>query len=55
MRWVRFRYIVDGDSVLISGVADPDPARRIHMFLGLLDPDPDLHQNDMDPQHSLTW
>jgi hypothetical protein len=30
--WVRFRYIVGGDSVLNSGVADPDPARRIHMF-----------------------
>ncbi len=29
--------------------ADPDPIRRIHMFLGLLDPDPDPLVRGMDP------
>jgi hypothetical protein len=34
---------------LISSVPDPDPLHRIHMFLGLLDPDPLVRGMDPDP------
>ncbi len=40
-------------SIVLSIVADPDPIRsrirRIHMFLGLLDPDPDPLVRGVDP------
>jgi hypothetical protein len=40
-----------GDNIVYSRFADPDPIRihRIHMFLGLLDPDPDPLVRGMGP------
>jgi hypothetical protein len=45
--------------ILLGSVADPetnpDPDHRIHMVLGLLDPDPDplVIGMDPDPDHSI--
>jgi hypothetical protein len=60
LHWLQFkcapsRFVVTGTGTVsiyhYSSVGDPDPDRRIRMFLGL--PDPDSLVTSMDPDPSI--